>query len=918
MEQAPFCGRDREVAKLLADWTAVATGQGPRVATIIGEPGLGKTRLAQVVYDAIVRNHGGGYWPPVLGRLGNNLQVNPQFDADREGLPPFLWWGLRLVDPFTPNSVGAGVLASGAENHLRPQVAPFRHLRRRKARRSEALSVGKGLALDLAIDIIPFGGLAKTLGEAGMDLHRLYREDRADTSGVANGGLIDAILDDIELAMEPDGASPRPAVILIDDAQFSTHDPGTTAFVSGLMKRALAGNWPLFLLLTHWEREWDDPVPGSIAATLAASDIATIRTIRLSPLPDLSPLIEEGLPGLTDPQKQALLARADGNPRYLGEIILFATGARGLFAGGDTRGPLTENGLSRLLARSTTLHDITANRLRESPWEVQQAVSLGTLQGVEFLECILGQMAAQLVGDEGTVTAAVTAAERPHAYLRAVDPGIAAFAQRIYYEVAAEHLENCFDPDEARNALEQGVRDLASSDRFHAFGREERRRFLTLAAALFEGAEAIPDRMIAASCLHLLGDIANREGDIHLFRDCARRLDTLIRRSGDEVLDSDLNWLRMIYYAADGPDTLETEARVLAQMCRLTEETLQDDQSDWAIWMHVRSLALLAEHHLNREQPDQALEAAWTANRLLEQWPITERTATELWAWIDLYGAVARALAMLDTPAKALDWYDAQILVADRLLALEPDEPDAARSRASAEQQAGRLAFELGDTDLARARLERSAARYRDIAATGEHASEFAAALVNLATALAESAPEEAACLRAEAVVVARNLVKKADVAEHRHLLAWILYATARAAADDVEKAASLATEAAALHRQDKPHEAAPPAQVAVIEAAAAVTTMTLGRADEALAHALRMRDLARIVTQRDPEGGAETLLLAALVQVARSAQKLGDYGMAALHIDEAKNLYARPKCNLPASFGAELEDLMARQPSLH
>ncbi len=186
MSDTPFCGREAELVALLAEWDAASRQSRPRAVAVLGEPGLGKTRLMQAFFGALAARAGGGYWPPVLGRLGNNLQVNPEADPARSGAPPFLWWGLRLVDPLVPNSIGAGVLSAGVENHLKPQLAHFQHQQRRRERRSEALAIGKGAMLDIAIDFIPFAGLVKTLGEAGSDLHRLFRKSGACSSSASS------------------------------------------------------------------------------------------------------------------------------------------------------------------------------------------------------------------------------------------------------------------------------------------------------------------------------------------------------------------------------------------------------------------------------------------------------------------------------------------------------------------------------------------------------------------------------------------------------------------------------------------------------------------------------------------------------------------------------------------------------------
>jgi hypothetical protein len=896
VNEAPFCGRESELAALLAEWEAATLQRRPRTVAVLGEPGLGKTRLVQAFFGALSTRAGGGYWPAVLGRLGNNLQVNPDADPTRSGAPPFLWWGLRLVDPLVPNSVGAGVLASGVENHLKPQLAHFQHLKRRKERRDEALSIGKGVVLDIAIDFIPFAGIAKTLGEAGADLHRLYREGRPAATTTAADPLVEDTLDALQLAIAPDNVVPRPAVILIDDAQYSTHDPGVVAFVEALVARATQGGWPLLLLVTHWEREWDAPAPRSVAAVLTAAGITAARTIRLAPVPDLSPMLRAGLPGLTLVQQRTLLERADGNPRFLGEMILFASASRGLFVRGDVAGEMSANGLARLVSRSTSLHELTAARLRDSPPEVQDAVCLASLQGVEFLNSVLGGMAERLYRDSGALAAAVGTAERPHAYVRAVDAGVAAFAQRIYFEVAAEHLENCFDPDEARHALRERVREIAANARLDDYSPVELRRLLALGAALFEAADDIADQMIAASFLYQLAKLAEADSDLHTWRALVRRLDAMIARTGDELLDADLDWLREIYLAADGPEARDTEARVIGQMNRLTAEALADHENDWTIWMHVRALALLAEHQLNCNDPGSAMQTAVAANSILQRWPQEDRTPSELAAWLEVYGAAARALTAMGHAQDALTFHEAQLRIADLILDRDPDHAGATWVRTSTEQKMGALAWQTDDTERSIRHLEAAIAKYRAFAAGGRLTPDLPGALCALALVIHPQDSARARTLRAEALELSRELVARSDDLDHRRILAWALFEMASGMVEDPQAALRLAREASAIMARDGDDPFTSAERGARVEGFVVELCLVLGIAAEALPHALRTLALARIAVSRSPTPDSRRTLLVALLQLARIELAVGDQGSAALRIDEAGQLLDDPE----------------------
>jgi predicted ATPase len=54
MKEFPFVGRDTDMGKLVGLWQDVSTsGKGPRIVTVLGEPGYGKTRLIKEFYRHI-------------------------------------------------------------------------------------------------------------------------------------------------------------------------------------------------------------------------------------------------------------------------------------------------------------------------------------------------------------------------------------------------------------------------------------------------------------------------------------------------------------------------------------------------------------------------------------------------------------------------------------------------------------------------------------------------------------------------------------------------------------------------------------------------------------------------------------------------------------------------------------------------
>lgn len=102
-----FCGRAQPLAALEQAYQDVANGNGPRAVVVLGDRGMGKTRLVQELYRILTTRYDpDDYWPNASLFRGDNLRAAPEpndphfarFKLGERRLP-FLWWGLRLTDP---------------------------------------------------------------------------------------------------------------------------------------------------------------------------------------------------------------------------------------------------------------------------------------------------------------------------------------------------------------------------------------------------------------------------------------------------------------------------------------------------------------------------------------------------------------------------------------------------------------------------------------------------------------------------------------------------------------------------------------------------------------------------------------------------------------------------------------------------
>ena len=310
--KAPLVGRDAELAVLAEAVRATVSGRGG-VVVVVGEPGLGKTRLV-----AECRNYFMGWAGAASGRLPLWLEGRCASYASSTPYGAYQQLLSRFIG--APLEAGETVLRQALETAMRAVL-------------------GK--------DKEPVPLLARMLGlPAGAGGERLAKMSPAELQHMTFLAMRSVLARLIEHG---------PTVLAIEDLHWS--DPTSLRLTGELARLALSG--PLLLLATR--RPEPDPGVGELEAELAADPARAFRVLHLVPIPKPAErALALSLLGGTAAEEvlRAVCQGGDGNPLFLEERLasmldtgaLERDGAGWRLGRGDTRVP---EALERLIRSRT-------------------------------------------------------------------------------------------------------------------------------------------------------------------------------------------------------------------------------------------------------------------------------------------------------------------------------------------------------------------------------------------------------------------------------------------------------------------------------------------------------------------------------------------------------------------------------------
>ena len=472
-----FFGRTEELAWLRGLWDSctqrdVNSGKfigGPRMAVIIAESGIGKSRLVQELYlqltsDAQWDPPEFNYWPDAF-QSDEQLQVNPAtrlYEAEAGtpdkhnplGPPRFLWLGVRWQSPDARNVEERKFAIPAARDILKAHVEiaqrygpAWQQLLQDSKREFRKKGGIRGAVGDLAVDfigeLIPLGGLiakfAKTVGKTASDRNSGARS-LSDEQATQQRDAADEFLD--EMTETLGGKNPLPVVLWLDDAQWI--DPQTLGFITALWEKAQAKSWPLLIVATHWEREWKEILKQTTGG-LRFTDFNVSKhfgqlVLQRAGADDLAALVRAHLPGLTPAQCQLLQEKADGNHLTMIENIGELTNdPQGLFVDDSLGNALTKDGEDHAKRWESQRQQRVEQRFKNLKKKVKDLLGWSSELGTRFLKSVILEY-AKAAGTPADAPQILEQCEDPLVILGTPSQHTREFRDRAFYLVAKAHF----------------------------------------------------------------------------------------------------------------------------------------------------------------------------------------------------------------------------------------------------------------------------------------------------------------------------------------------------------------------------------------------------------------------------------------------------------------------------------------------
>lgn len=468
----PLRGREQELAALLSAWCAVREG-AVRFALVTGEPGAGKTRLIQALYqelslrdDQPQPGFDEGYWPDILRAEGGQGIIAPALTmkAGKRPLMPYLWWALSCRqanesqrDSFQPFADGLEQLSGHLLSQLQSSLM-----------RDTWGEVVHGMLYG-SMDFLPvigpvMKGMYNPLRALVNRLRNAHKgkvdEHMLERSRSASGTLEELLIQLIASLNNPkEKRLPEmPTVIVIDDMQWA--DARSISFTQRLLELAAESHWRLFVVATARSNELAVQMERAAGAgtglatnagelvyglTRRVTSQAIVRVDSIGALPAeaMRLLVADRLPGARANVVDAICRRAEGQPYFAinyAQLISehhWLDGSGNLIPGEAVLDQLPED-IGALIDRRLSL--LEPDRRRVLNW--------GSVQGWRFLDTFIASAALRLGETQGQALLQLDGLDHAHGLVAPLPPP--PVTERLYefsHRLVFERVRQGFSPD---------------------------------------------------------------------------------------------------------------------------------------------------------------------------------------------------------------------------------------------------------------------------------------------------------------------------------------------------------------------------------------------------------------------------------------------------------------------------------------
>jgi tetratricopeptide (TPR) repeat protein len=456
-----FHGRAAELAQLRYLFQDCATRDpttgrfgGPRMAVVIAESGIGKTRLVQALYQQLTTDLQWdppevNYWPDAFNDAGVQLRVTPNMAGHvAQGPPRFAWLGARFhatdIRNLSERRSSLTELRHSIMTHaeiLRAHGSAWADATGRIRQAIAREGVGETIS-QVADAAVPFGGLLAKLIAGGVKLVRDRTTD-AKSVGEASDDASKTLVDDVEESMRSllDGKGGLPSILWLDDAQWI--DSETQSLLNRVWRIANERGWPLFVVVTHWERPWRElrrQPPGERGlVSFAGQPGVSIIELQDAEPEALRSYLKLHMPGLTQGQQYLMLEKAAGNFLTMVENVGQLLRVPGNFVERRTTGALCPAGECVVREWQSERHRRVEQRFTELAPEVQDLLGWSSHLGVSFLHEVVEEFADQFAGKPGAAIILRDCVD-PLAILGRPNELLREFRDRAFHAVAKHHF----------------------------------------------------------------------------------------------------------------------------------------------------------------------------------------------------------------------------------------------------------------------------------------------------------------------------------------------------------------------------------------------------------------------------------------------------------------------------------------------